>query len=95
MIYVILGWLIYALLGIIVKSLKSEGIRYQQPGPIIPTFATAEQAKVLDEGYSEQRKRLMFAQGQWKYKDPPLCGSYYWTTNDWIKHIDSYDGWRP
>lgn len=34
----------------------------------------------------------MYDKGFYRFKAPPVCTAY-WNRSDWIKFIDSYNGW--
>lgn len=37
-------------------------------------------------------KETMYDKGFYRFKAPPVCTAY-WNRSDWIKFIDSYNGW--
>ena len=40
-----------------------------------------------------EEKVLKYNKGDYHFKAPPVC-TYYWTTDSWVKWIDSYNGWN-
>lgn len=44
--------------------------------------------------YTLADKELMYKRGQYVFHAPPVSHDQ-WTDHDWIRYIDSCDGWRP
>lgn len=40
----------------------------------------------------KEARRIAFMDGKYKFKAPAVCHAH-WTVDDWMRYVDSYDGW--